>query len=86
MCALYTQTYARSLKETPELVDLVAAAANGEEAMDVDSAAPGKGTKRKRIYDDHRPMSSITTGIKAGTLHQVCTSFFTPSLTGASSA
>lgn len=56
---------------------MVAAAANGEEAMDVDSAAAaaasqGKGVKRKRIYDDHRPMSSITAGIKNGTLHQVC--------------
>ena len=30
-----------------------------------------KGAKRKRIFDDHRPMSAITAGIKQGALHQV---------------
>jgi exosome complex exonuclease DIS3/RRP44 len=65
------QAYARSLKDMPELVDLVAASADAEQEMDVDSLPPGKNAKRKRIYEDHRPMSSITAGIKNGTLHQV---------------
>ena len=66
------QAYARSLADHPELADLVAGEANGEEGMEVDGAgAEGRGAKRKRIYEDHRPMSSITAGIKAGTLHQV---------------
>ena len=39
--------------------------------MDVDGGAASKGRKRKRNYEDHRPMSSITAGIKQGTLHQV---------------
>lgn len=39
--------------------------------MDIDGGAASKGRKRKRIYEDHRPMSSIAAGIKQGTLHQV---------------
>ena len=39
--------------------------------MDIDGGAASKGKKRKRIYEDHRPMSSIAAGIKQGTLHQV---------------
>ena len=27
--------------------------------------------KRKRVYDEHRPMSDIQNGIKSGTYHQV---------------
>ena len=27
--------------------------------------------KRRRIYEDHMPMSEVTAGIKAGRLHQV---------------
>ena len=65
------QAYARSLTDEPDLADLVAGEANGEEGMEVDDGVAGKGAKRKRIYEDHRPMSSITAGIKAGTLHQV---------------
>lgn len=66
------QAYARSLADHPELADLVAGEANGEQGVEVDgAAAEGRGAKRKRIYEDHRPMSSITAGIKAGTLHQV---------------
>jgi len=41
--------------------------------MDIDGGAVSKGKKRKRIYEDHRPMSSVAAGIKQGTLHQVCT-------------
>ena len=74
------QAYARSRTDAPELVDLVAGGGGGGGAntgngvADVDMAdAPGgqKGAKRKRIFDDHRPMSAITAGIKAGALHQV---------------
>ncbi len=64
------QAYARGLTDQPELADLVAGEANGEEGMEIDTGA-GRSVKRKRIYEDHRPMSSITAGIKAGTLHQV---------------
>ena len=39
--------------------------------MDINGGAVAKGKKRKRIYEDHRPMSSIAAGIKQGTLHQV---------------
>lgn len=34
-------------------------------------AGSQKGVKRKRVYDEHRPMSDITNGIKSGTYHQV---------------
>lgn len=44
--------------------------ANGEYPMEVDGGS-SKGAKRKRMYEDHRPMSTVTAGIKAGTLHQV---------------
>lgn len=30
-----------------------------------------KRKKRRRVYEDHRPMSELTEGIKHGTLHQV---------------
>ena len=66
------QAYARSLPDAPELADITAVEANGQAAMDIDGGAVSKGKKRKRIYEDHRPMSSITAGIKQGTLHQVC--------------
>ena len=76
------QAYARSRTDAPELADLVAGG-GGEDAAtgDVDMAdAPNgqaagqsgqRGAKRARIFEDHRPMSAITAGIKAGTLHQV---------------
>lgn len=31
----------------------------------------GRPAKRQRIYEDHRPMSFISEGIKQGRLHQV---------------
>jgi hypothetical protein len=77
------QAYARSRTDAPELADLVAGGGGGEDASigDVDMAdAPNgqpagqsgqRGAKRARIFEDHRPMSAITAGIKAGTLHQV---------------
>lgn len=34
-------------------------------------AGSQRGVKRKRVYDEHRPMSDITNGIKSGTYHQV---------------
>ena len=66
-----TQAYARSLPDAPELADITAVDLNGRADMDVDGgAAAGRGKKRKRLYEDHRPMSSIAAGIKQGTLHQ----------------
>ena len=65
------QAYARSLPDAPELADITAVGSNEQEAMDIDGGAASKGRKRKRIYEDHRPMSSIAAGIKQGTLHQV---------------
>ncbi len=67
------QAYARNLPNAPELADITAVDSNGQAAMDIDGGAVSKGKKRKRIYEDHRPMSSIAAGIKQGTLHQVCT-------------
>ncbi len=66
------QAYARSLPDAPELADITAVESNGQAAMDIDGGAVSKGKKRKRIYEDHRPMSSIAAAIKQGTLHQVC--------------
>ena len=68
------QAYARSLPDAPELADITAVEASGPATMDIDGSGNGgaaKGQKRKRIYEDHRPMSSIAAGIKQGTLHQV---------------
>lgn len=64
------QAYARTLPDAPELADITAVEANGQAAMDIDGGAVPKGRKRKRIYEDHRPMSSVAAGIKQGTLHQ----------------
>ncbi len=54
------------------MADITAVGSDGQEAMDIDGQAASKGKKRKRIYEDHRPMSSIAAGIKQGSLHQVC--------------
>ena len=65
------QAYAKSLPDAPELADITAVDLNGRADMDVDSGgAAGRGHKRKRLYEDHRPMSSIAAGIKQGALHQ----------------
>ncbi|CAL5222204.1 g4534 [Coccomyxa viridis] len=68
--AMSVQAYARSLPDAPELADITAVESNGQAAMDIDGGAVSKGKKRKRIYEDHRPMSSIAAAIKQGTLHQ----------------
>lgn len=80
---MHAQAYARSRTDTPELVDLVAGgggddANNGDVGMpdalangQLNGQAGQRGTKRARIFEDHRPMSAITAGIKAGALHQV---------------
>ena len=66
------QAYAKSLPDAPELADITAVDLNGRADMDVDGGgAAGRGQKRKRLYEDHRPMSSIAAGIKQGALHQV---------------
>ena len=65
------QAYARMREECPDLVDLVAAGAASERENGAVELSTGKGPKRKRVYEDHRPMSDITAGIKRGILHQV---------------
>lgn len=50
----------------PELMDLVTG--TREDAADEGAAGPSK--KRARIYPDHRGMSELVQGIKAGRLHQ----------------
>ena len=71
-CAACMQAYAKSLPDAPELADITAVDLNGQADMDADGAgAAARGKKRKRLYEDHRPMSSIAAGIKQGALHQV---------------
>ena len=65
------QAYAGMRKDTPDLVDLVAAGAAAEkENGGASEGQAGKGSKRKRIYEDHRPLADITAGIKRGIYHQ----------------
>jgi hypothetical protein len=71
------QGYARSRPDATGLVDLVLATmsspqeeAEGDVAPST-AAAKGRPAKRPRIYEDHRPMSIIEQGIKAGTIYQV---------------
>eukprot|EP00887_Chlorella_sp_A99_P004969 scaffold4.g4969.t1 len=81
--AMGSLAYARSRPDVPELQDLVgaaAAAAGTEDGAAADAAGGGqergaranggKPAKRSRIYAEHKPMSEITTGIKAGRYHQ----------------
>ncbi|KAK9825185.1 hypothetical protein WJX81_004330 [Elliptochloris bilobata] len=73
--AMTVQAYARSRTDCAELADLVAAGSSGEGVDDAGAAGAGgggsgKAAKRKRIYEDHRPMSEVTAGIRAGRLHQ----------------
>jgi len=35
------------------------------------TAGNQRGAKRKRVYDEHRPMSDIQNGIKSANYHQV---------------
>ena len=64
------QEYARSRTDCAELMDVVAAG-GGVEAGNAAEQANGKPAKRKRIYEDHRPLSDVTAGIKSGRYHQV---------------
>ncbi len=78
------QEYAKlRAAEVPELADLVTAA-RAREAAAAEGAGAGTGAagasggsgraaKKRRVYEDHRPMSEITAGIKAGRIHQVGT-------------
>lgn len=62
--------------DAPELVDLVAASAATEQAEGDENAGAASGgkaakrAKRQKIYEDHRPMSELTLGMKAGRYHQ----------------
>jgi hypothetical protein len=74
--ALGSAAYAKQrAAEQPELQDLVAAAAAAREDGEQGGSAPGEGdkgraAKRQRVYEEHRPMSEVTAGIKAGRYHQ----------------
>ena len=48
------------------------AAPDGQQQQQQQSSAPRQ-AKRRRIYQEHMPMSEVTAGIKAGRLHQVQT-------------
>ena len=62
------QAYARSRSDVPELMDIVAVNANTELPVDEEGQ---RAAKRQRLYADHKPMSSISEGMKQGRLHQV---------------
>ena len=64
----FCQAYARSRTDKPELVDIVAVNAASEQPALEDGK---RAAKRQRIYEDHKPMSAITEGMKHGRLHQV---------------
>lgn len=65
LCALSSVEYATELAgSAPELQDVVAQP--GVQAVQVEGSGD---TKRRRIYEDHKPMSEITAGIKAGRYH-----------------
>ena len=66
------QAYAQMRKDTPDLVDLVAAGVTSEKENVAAESQGGKGAKRKRIYEDHRSVAAITAGIKRGIYHQAC--------------
>lgn len=77
--ALGSAAYARlRAGDAPELQDLVAAAAaaRGDAEGGAGPAGGGGGggkgraAKRQRVYEEHRPMSEVTAGIKAGRYHQ----------------
>ncbi|KAL4428262.1 hypothetical protein ABPG75_002351 [Micractinium tetrahymenae] len=80
--ALSTAAYTRQrASDAPELQDLVAAAAAARGDAEGDAAAEGgkdagggggkgRAAKRQRVYEEHRPMSEVTAGIKAGRYHQ----------------
>ena len=85
------QAYARLRTDCPELVDVGAVVMRGGEEEDgtdmaIDGAASNgqqqqqsdgpRQAKRRRIYEEHMPMSEVTAGIKAGRLHQVQTTLF----------
>jgi len=72
--AMGSLEYARSREsEVPGLVDLVAQGKiiqNGEIAGSPEGDGGRPKDKRKRIYEDHRPLSSLMNAIKEGKLHQ----------------
>lgn len=75
--ACSVQEYAKRRIDAPELLDLVALGEAAEAELD---AAGEKNGKRKRVFEEHRPLSEITAGVKSGRLHQgaLRTSRFNP--------
>uniref|UniRef100_M8APN9 Exosome complex exonuclease RRP44 n=1 Tax=Aegilops tauschii TaxID=37682 RepID=M8APN9_AEGTA len=61
------ESYVRSLAQ-PGLLDLVVVPSSGDVAMeDVEDLRP---SKRKIVYNEHKPMSEITSGLRCGIYHQ----------------
>ncbi|ONL93256.1 Exosome complex exonuclease RRP44 homolog A [Zea mays] len=61
------ESYVRSLAQ-PGLLDLVVVPTSGDVSMeDVDDHRP---SKKKVIYNEHKPMSEITSGLRCGIYHQ----------------
>ena len=58
-----------------DLADLVAASAAAEAAEDREAGSSKRSGKRARIYADHKAMSEVTAGMKAGKYHQVGSHF-----------
>lgn len=58
---MIVKEYVGGLGNADELLDMISAAADGEEA---------KATKGDMIYPEYYSISRMMTGIKAGTLHQ----------------
>lgn len=72
--AISTMQYAQlRASDAPELVDLVSAARSAEYSereQGEGQGTKGRNEKRRRIYEDHRPMSEIAGGMKSGKYHQ----------------
>uniref|UniRef100_A0A0D9VP30 S1 motif domain-containing protein n=1 Tax=Leersia perrieri TaxID=77586 RepID=A0A0D9VP30_9ORYZ len=61
------ESYVRSLAQ-PGLLDLVVVSTSGDVTMeDVEDLRP---SKKKVIYNEHKPMSEITAGLRCGIYHQ----------------
>ncbi|KAL6771469.1 hypothetical protein ACKKBG_A26505 [Auxenochlorella protothecoides x Auxenochlorella symbiontica] len=67
--AMSCAAYARLREDVPELSDLVSAGlATQAEQREVGGGAGPK--KKRRVFEDHKPLSEVTAGIKAGRYHQ----------------
>lgn len=61
------ESYVKSLGQ-PELLDLIVQPANGDVVME--DAEDSRPSKRKVMYNEHKPLSEITSGLLRGIYHQ----------------